>query len=213
MRKPVLLFLLFLITFFFASACGFRINKTIYIEDGDTRSGSLNSVNGSIIIGEQCVVRGSSRSVNGRIEVGRESEVEDLQTVNGKIRIAGDVKIDGDIESVNGSIRCGAGVNVDGRITAINGRIELERTTVERDIHTTNGDITLADNTKVKGDIVIEGRKGRGRDTHRLDIRISGDSVVEGKIIVKDRRRDVRVYLSNGGRVLGEIENAKVVNE
>ena len=216
MRRPVftvLLFPLFLITLFFAPACRFGVNKTIYVEDGKTRNGSLNSVNGGIIIGEQCVVRGSSRSVNGRIEVGRESEVEDLQTVNGKIRIARDVKIDGDIESVNGSIRCGAGVNVDGRITAINGRIELDHTTVERDIHTTNGDITLEDNTKVKGDIVVEGKKGRGRGYHRLDIKISGDSVVEGRIIVKDRRRDVRVYLSNGGRVLGEVENAEVINE
>ena len=123
------------------------------------------------------------------------------------------VKIDGDIESVNGSIRCRAGVNVDGRITAINGRIELERTTVERDIHTTNGDITLEDNTKVKGDIVVEGKKGSGRDYNHLDIKISGNSVVEGKIIVKDRRRNVRVYLSNGGRVLGEVENAEVINE
>ena len=161
----------------------------------------------------RCVVRGSSRSVNGRIQVGRESEVEDLQTVNGKIRIAKDVKIDGDIESVNGSVRCGVGVKVDGRITTINGRIELDHTTVERDIHTTNGDITLEDKTKVKGDIVIEGKKGRGRDYRRLNIRISGGSIVEGKIIVKDRRRDVRVYLSNGGRVLGEVEHAEVINE
>ena len=209
MKKPVLLFPIFLFTLFFASACGFGVNKTIYIEDGETRNGSLNSVNGGIIIGEQCVVRGSSRSVNGRIEVGRESEVEDLQTVNGKIRIAKDVKIDGDIESVNGSVRCGAGVNVDGRITVINGRIELERTTVERDIHTTNGDMTLEDNTKVKGDIVVEGKKGSGRDYHRLDIKISGNSVVEGKIIVKDRRRNVRVYLSNGAGFWGKLKTQK----
>lgn len=213
MRKPVYLFPLFLIVLLFASACGFGINKTIYVRDGQTKNGSLNSVNGGIIIGKDCSVRGSSRSVNGRIEVGRESEVEDLQTVNGKIRIANDVKIDGDIESVNGSIRCGADAYVDGRITSINGRIKLERTTVKRDIHTTNGDITLEDNSKVKGDIVVQGKKGSGRDYHRLDIKISDNSIVEGRIIVKHRRRDVRVYLSNGGRVLGKVENAAVINE
>ena len=169
------------------------------------------------IPGSLCLQRGQHaqayRSVNGRIEVGRESEVEDLQTVNGKIRIAGDVKIDGDIESVNGSIRCRSGLSPYRYNTAIHGRIELERTTVELDIHTTNGDITLEDNTKVKGDIVVEGKKGSGRDTSHLDIKISGNSVVEGKIIVKDRRRNVRVYLSNGGRVLGKVENAEVINE
>lgn len=209
MRK--LLFYLFALIVNFA--CGFGINKTVYLDDGETRNGSVNSVNGSIIIGKGCTVRGSSRSVNGRIEVGRESKVEDLQTVNGRIRVERDVRIDGDIESVNGSIRCRAGAKIYGEVTAINGRIELQRATVERSIYTTNGDVILEDNTKVKGDIVVEGKGKSFWDAGKLDIRISENSLVEGNIVVKNKRKNVRVYLSRGGKVLGDIRGAEVIKE
>ncbi|MFQ5675608.1 MAG: hypothetical protein ACE5G1_06885 [bacterium] len=194
-------------------ACGIGINKTVHIEDGDTHRGSINSVNGGIIIGKNAVLRGTGRSVNGRIEVGDGSEAQDLQTVNGRIRIGREVRIDGDVESVNGSIRSRAGTTIDGKVAAINGRIELERTIVERDIHTTNGDVTLSDNTRIKGDIVVEGRGKNFGDRVRVDIRISGNSVVEGDVIVDDKKKDVRVYLSDGGKVLGEIKDAEVIKE
>jgi DUF4097 and DUF4098 domain-containing protein YvlB len=65
------------------------------------------------------VVKGISRTVNGRIEVGRNSEVEDLQCVNGSIRLEKEARVRGDIETVNGSVDCAAGVKIDGEINSI----------------------------------------------------------------------------------------------
>ena len=44
-----------------------------------------------------------------------------------------------------------------------------------------------------------------------VEITIADGSVVEGDVIVRDPKRKVKVILSGGGKVLGEIENAEIV--
>lgn len=195
------------------SGCNLRINKSITVNDGRTVRGSQNTVNGNIYIGSDCKINGHCRSVNGVIRVGSDSRVKDLQAVNGSITVERDVLVKGKIESVNGSVSCDRGVEVYKGVTTVNGSIDLENTMVERHISTYNGDITLSDESTVRGDITVKKSKGRSRRRRRLTIEIKEDSVVEGDIIVKDRNMDVKVILSQGGRVEGRIKNAEVIEE
>lgn len=195
------------------SACDVGVNKTIYVDDGETRRGGINSVNGGVIVGKDCTLKGSCRTVNGRIEIGAGSRVEDLMSVNGSIDVDENVEVRGDVETVNGNISCAAGVAIDGKVQSINGRLRLSGVTVERDLSSVNGDIILESQSSVKGDLVIEGRRrGRSNNLHEIRIRIV-NSVVEGDILVEDKDANVTVYLSEGGKVLGKIENAEVVEE
>jgi len=198
---------------FLLTGCDATLNRTIRIKDGEKVGHSLNSVNGSVIIGSDCVVRGSCRSVNGRVEIGSNSEVDDLQSVNGRIRVASHAEINGDIESVNGSVTCAAGVKIRGRIASINGSIELDNAIVKRDVVTFNGNISLKNETIVQGDIIIKDAKFRSRSSRILKITIADGSVVEGDILVRDRDKKVRIYLSNGGQVKGRIEGGEVIHE
>ena len=194
------------------SACDFGVNKTIYVDDGETRRGGINSVNGGIIVGKDCALMGSSRTVNGRIEIGSGSRVEDLQSVNGSVDVDEKVVVNGDIETVNGNITCGAGTEIDGGILSINGRVRMSGTVVGRDVKTINGNITVENESTVKGDIVIEGHRRGGKDSNQITIRII-NSVIEGDVIVEDEDVNVRVYVSAGGKVLGTVKNAEVVEE
>ena len=80
------------------AGCG--VNKSIYIADGEIVEGGKATVNGKVTIGTNCQVRGACRTVNGRVTVGSGSEVGGLQTVNGSIKIANDVSVDGDVGTV-----------------------------------------------------------------------------------------------------------------
>jgi hypothetical protein len=59
---------------------------------------------------------------------------------------------------------------------------------------------------------VIKGKAKGGGKKKGLEITISESSLVEGDIVVKDSDRKVKVILSGGGKVLGEIKNAEVIN-
>ena len=204
---------LLLIYVIFIAGCNLSVNKTVHIKDGETVSRSLNSVNGGIIIGSNCRIDGNCRSVNGSIEVGSDSEVQSLETVNGRIEIGEAVNVDGNVKSINGGVTCDAGVGIDGYITSINGSIDLRKTTVEQDLNTYNGDITLMDRCLIHGDIIIKKSKGNSDKIRRLKIKITDNSVVEGDIVVKDRDVEVKVYLSQGGKVNGKIENAEIIEK
>lgn len=206
-------FIFFIIATICLSGCNLRINKSIHIDDGQTVRGSQNAINGNINIGANCNVNGSCRSVNGNVRVGNDSKVKDLQSVNGRITVERDVLVRGDVESVNGPVSCDPGVEIRGGVTSINGSIDLENTLIEKDVKTYNGDIDLLERTVIHGDIIIKKSRGSSNRRRRLAIEITGHSVVEGDIIVKDRNIEVTVVLSNGGRVEGRVRNAKVIEE
>jgi DUF4097 and DUF4098 domain-containing protein YvlB len=97
-------------------------------------------------------------------------------------------------------------------VGTVNGSIELVQSVVARDLRTVNGDIKLRDNSVVKGDLVIEGKMGVITTRSRaIEIEVAGGSVIEGDVIVK-RNVDVRLILSDGGRVLGRVDGAEVID-
>jgi predicted acyltransferase (DUF342 family) len=193
--------------------CQVTVNQSIEIEDGKKIRNDLNTINGNIVIGRECLVQGTCRTVNGSIEVGEQAEVYELQTVNGSIRIGHDVTIEGDIQSINGSIRSRRGARIDGRISSVNSNIELEGTTVLRDLVTYNGDIILADSSIVHGDILVKRGRDHSGPPRRLTIRITNHSIVQGSIVVRDEAKRVTVDLAEGGTVKGQIQGAEKIEE
>ena len=191
-------------------ACDVSVNQSLSVENGETREGSLNVVNGSITVGDSCTIKGDCRAVNGSIEIGRDSEVESIKTVNGPIAIGSNSRVHGSIKSVNGPVTCAAGVRVGRDVETVNGAIELTRTMVGKSIHTINGDIALLDSSRIAGDIRISG-KSKGGQPRRLVIKIKDGAVGGGNVRVEDERAEVKVYLVNGGRVLGEVIGAEVI--
>lgn len=189
------------------------INKDIRIADGQSRTNSIASVNGSIYIGEDCRIDGDCHSVNGRIKVGKKSKVEDLNTVNGSILALSGTEINGDAISVNGNIELEE-TRLTGSATTVNGEIELSGSTVENDIETINGDIELQNGSTVNGDVVIKDARGFSSDRRRVKIRLSDGSIIKGRIILEDSDVRVTLYLSGNSKVLGNIDSdIKVVNE
>lgn len=210
------------------AGCG--VNKSIHIADGETVNGGRATVNGSVNVGADCTVHGDCRTVNGRVTVGAGSNVGGLQsvngsikiadnvtvdggvgTVNGSVRLAENISVDGEVETVNGSVDCGAGGTISDDVSTVNGSIHLARTEIGGDLSTVNGSVILTDHSRVAGNVLIKGKRGRLSGKKPIEISISDGSVVEGDIIVRDPKRRVTVVLSGGGKVLGEIENAEVV--
>jgi hypothetical protein len=195
--------------------CDLSINRNLRIPDGKKSSEGAHSINGAISIGKECNVRGSSGTINGTIEIGEGSSVRSLHSINGAIDVESRVQIRGDIKTINGRIRCAAGTSIKGDIETINGRVRLDSTAVDGRIETFNGNLELDHHSRVEKNIIVKGDKSK---KHRqrprpLDIRLLNGSEVLGDILVKDPERSVTVYLSNGARVGGRVENAKIVNE
>ena len=201
------------------------INKSIKIGAGE-ESGGATSVNGSISVGADAIVTGNLKTVNGTIRVDAGATIEKASTVNGGLRVAENTRTES-LSTVNGSIRVGAGTSVYGEVSAVNGRITLERgaeisdgvgnvngqidlsgATVGGNVQTVSGDIELADQSVVRGDIIVEkpGGWSWGKEKRRKPrIVIGPGSRVEGEIHVE---RTVELYISdsaNVGAVTGEM--------
>ncbi len=192
--------------------CNAGVNRSFRVADGDTVDSGFNTVNGSIRIGRDAEVKGSSHTVNGQISVDGGSKVGALATVNGSIDIDDQVAVDGDLDSVNGGVRCGSGTEVDGDVSTVNGSIDLDGTVVDGSLETINGAVTLRGESRVKRDVVIEGKRGSS-SRKALKVRVLDGSVIEGDVIVKNHKRKVVVVLADGGEVQGEIDGAEVVRE
>jgi hypothetical protein len=213
MKRYVLLSVL-IVMFLSFYGCDASVNRSKHLADGG-RSTGMNSVNGSIHVGANCIVDGGCHTVNGRIEVGDGSQVEALKTVNGRVRIGARVDVGGDAETVNGSIECGPGSKVHGDLRTVNGRVELRNTVVDDEVSTVNGDVLLSEKSIVRGGIVIKGRRSHffGGNERGLEIRITGGSIVEGGIDVRDPERRVRVFVDKDSSVRGQVRNAEVIKE
>ncbi len=210
-----------------------HINKDITVADGEVKTGSLRSVNGSINIGNEARVDGSCTTVNGEINVGENSEVGEVSCVNGAITIdrnskvsaiscvngsidlGGEVKINGNVSTVNGEIRCKSEVQIAGDLETVNGDMKVTQTMIRGDVNTVNGDIALHEKSTVYGNIIIDrdNKKPRSKEYKELVITIDGKSKVKGNIEVRGDEPNVTVILAGGGEVLGEIINAEVVRK
>ncbi len=218
-------------------ACGglsdTHINKDITVADGEHRNESVRSVNGTITIGNEASVDGNCTTVNGDIKVGENAEVHEVSCVNGSISIdrntkarevssvngsislGGEVKVNGDVSTVNGDIRCKSMADIDGTLETVNGEIHIIETMVRGDMKTVNGDLTLAENSLVRGSIVVDRQNTRPRlKKHKnLVITVDGKSKVKGNIEVRGDEPNVTVILAGGGEVLGDIINAEVIRK
>ncbi len=193
--------------------CDSSINKSIYVQDGERRDSGINTVNGSITIGNDCVIRGDCRTVNGSIRVGRNSHVRELQVVNGDIELDQNARARDDVLTVNGSITLHTDVKVEGDVQTINGDIEMDRALVERDLTLYNGSIELSNGSVVKGDIMVKDSKGHRSEKTVISIRLNDNSMVEGDIRVVEKEVKVKVFLGKDAKVGGEITGAEVVRE
>jgi len=210
-------------------ALGATVNKSVKIAPGSEASGA-SSVNGSISVGEDAVVTGNLKTVNGTIRVDEGASIEKASTVNGGVRVSDRVKCES-LSTVNGSVKVGESATVDGGLSAVNGRImirngsgvaddvtnvngEIELTGAEvgGNIETVNGDISLKDQSVVKGNILVEKPNswGWGKSKNRKPrIVIGPGSVVEGKI---DLEREVELFISETARV-GSVEGVMSMDD
>jgi DUF4097 and DUF4098 domain-containing protein YvlB len=63
------------------------------------------------------------------------------------------VQVQDDVETVNGGIRLAAGARIGGGIDSVNGGIHMSRAVVGGDVENVNGDLTLEDGSVVVGSI------------------------------------------------------------
>lgn len=107
-----------------APALALDMNKSIRIDDG-AQAGGQSTVNGSIAVGAGATIDGSLQTVNGTIRIGENTRIRDAETVNGSIRVASGVS-GGEFSSVNGSVTVEENVTVEDEISVVNGKISLD---------------------------------------------------------------------------------------
>ncbi len=205
------------------------VNKSVKIEDGATADGAT-SVNGSVTVGENATVNGKLSTVNGTIRIGDGSIVADARTVNGGIKLGSQVRTR-DLETVNGAIKVGNDNYIDGNVSAVNGSILLERGTqvvrnvsntnggidlrnavVSGDVSSVSGDIELADQSVIQGNLVVEKTRRAGwfsKESRPPTIIIGPGSRVAGVIRLE---REVKLYISESATV-GGVEGVMTIDD
>lgn len=211
-----------------AVAIDFDFNDDIEIAAG-TESRGDSTVNGSIEVGSGAIVTGGLETVNGAIRIDGDAQVQDVQTVNGRIQLASGVTA-GDVESVNGSIsldeqasaegvsvvngkiRLKPGSRVARNVGNVNGEIEIAGAEIGGDLATVNGDVTLSDSARVRGDLIVEKPGGFNRDDSRKPRIVVGPGTrIDGEIVLE---REVQLYISDSAQIGGvtgvmSLEDAK----
>lgn len=66
--------------------------------------------------------------------------------------------------------------------------------------------------TSVNGNLVIEDNMKASTRRRPIEIEVTGGSIIEGDVVVK-RNVDVRLILSDGGKVLGQVDGAEVIDK
>ena len=204
----------------FASAYGHNVNKDIDIDDGSETQGQ-STVNGDISIGNDVIVSGSLETVNGKIDVGDNSKFRDVSVVNGRIRMgdgitAEDVSsvngelhigksgtISGGVSAVNGKIEVGSGSTVAQDVGNVNGRIEIEGTEISGDLSTVTGNVLLTKNSLLRGDLIVEkpgGWSWNKKDSRKPRIVIGPGSKVLGKIVAE---HEIELFVSDTAEIGG----------
>ncbi len=200
-----------------AAAFDFDFNDDIEIAAG-TESRGDSTINGSIDVGSGAVVNGGLETVNGSVRIENDARVEDVQTVNGRIRLGSGVTA-GEIESVNGSVsldkqasaervsvvngtlRLAEGARVADDVGNVNGEIEISGGEIGGDLSTVNGDIVLAENARVRGDVIVEKPGGFNWDDNRKPrIVVGPGSRVDGNFVLE---REVELFISDSAEVGG----------
>jgi hypothetical protein len=144
----------------------------IDVKDGQ-RAGDLENNSGNITIGSNAIVK-SVELTNGNIEIGELSEAYSLETVNGNIDAGKNSIITRSIKVMNGNINMEQGVSVGSNLIA------------------SNGDVTLAKESVVKGDITFEKTFFTSLTDETPILTITEGAIIGGKIHLY---REVNVVL------------------
>ena len=133
------------------------------------------------------------------IRLAEQVQIDSAETVNGSIKAAQNLTVQGGLSTVNGSIETAAGSTIKADISTVNGSIRLSGSEVGGKLETVNGNISLLAGTVVKGDLIYAERKRQSGwfgkdDSNQPTLTISADSRVEGKIIL---RQPVQLKLEN----------------
>lgn len=196
------------------------------VEDGSILNNGIAVVNGSVAVGSDAEVKGGIDSVNGSISVGTNSRVGAIENVNGSVKLAEGVAVDGGVENVNGSITAAGGVSVAGNVETVNGRIKLgtdsrvtgKVATVNGAIEllkvsvgaveSHNGSITLDRGTHVSGPLHIKPTRGLNLGVSSPPKVIIGAGCrVDGPLTFE---REVELYVHETATV-GEISGAEPI--
>ncbi len=183
-------------------AVGASVNKSIKIEAGSESDGA-SSVNGSVTVGAGAVVTGTLKTVNGKVRIAEDARIERASTVNGSLSVGENVRAE-DLSTVNGSISVGEKSTVSGAVEAVNGRITVEQgASVGQNVGNVNGDIRL-EGSEVGGDV----------NTVSGDVDLSDGAVVRGNLLIEKpsmwswgekKSRMPTVTIGPGSRVEGKI--------
>ena len=205
------------------------VSRDIILSAGEVSERGISTVSGDITIGKGARVKESTSTVSGDVEAAVKSQIQSVNTVSGDISIgknatctsletvSGDVtlydgcQVKGTIETVSGDVKANGGCDIFEDISSVSGDIELDDVRLRGNITNVSGDISLYNGSVVEGDIIIN-RKYEllNGPQSRVKIVIDMNSVVKGSIRVKEKDTNVVVYLSNGGKVRGEIINAEI---
>ena len=183
------------------------VNKSLRV-GRNAEVGDLDTVNGSIRVGPGSVV-GRVQSVNGGINIESGVQIISVETVNGGIHLDSGVNVTGDIESVNGGINMRNGGEIGGGVDTVNGQIRLNDVKLNGNITTYNGEISLAGDTEVLGEIMVKKSRHNGyfkRDKATV-ISIGPDVVVHGDLFFE---KSVELHLDSSASV-GEIRGEEFV--
>jgi len=195
------------------------INKSVKVPDGGQSDGA-SSVNGSVTVGSYATINGDLETVNGSIRIGEGTTLRDagtvngslragdsvrarnLETVNGKIQIGANVTVDGDVTAVNGKIEIGTGSQVARSVENVNGTIDVAGGRVSGNVRTVNGGVYIVEGAVVRGDLIVEKPNNRGWNMNNKKPRvvIGPGSSVEGVIRLE---QEVRLYISESATVSG----------
>lgn len=205
------------------------VSSDIHIESGKKTLKKVSSVSGDISVGKKARIESLITTVSGDVEIGAKAQVENIRVVSGDISVAkgartaslvtvsGDVhlygenEVNGSLETVSGDVNCESGSSIDEWLKTVSGDIELDDTFLKGDMTTVSGDISLFNGTVINGDIIIKRKSSPLHSSMgKLKVIIDLNSIVKGSVRVTEPNTNVIVYLSNGGKVEGDVINAEV---
>jgi len=182
-----------------------KVNGAVRVEAGQ-QAGDVSSVNGAVHVGDGATVR-KAGTVNGAVELGDRAQATAVDTVNGSITLGEASKVSGDVSAVNGSIRLARGAEVGGKLGNVNGAIALDAAHVAGGLATVSGDISVGENSRVEGGILIDKQNGWFNFNSRKPVVVIGPhAVVQGTL---EFRREVELKVSDSAQI-GPVKGATV---
>ncbi|MET0935223.1 MAG: hypothetical protein ABWX83_04495 [Luteibacter sp.] len=182
-----------------------KVNGTAEVAAGQ-HVGNVSTVNGSVRIGDKAVVE-KATTVNGAVELGSGASATLVKTVNGSLTLRDSARVSEDVTNVNGRVKLEHGADVKGRLSNVNGDVSLDSAHVGGGIETVNADVTIGENSKVEGGLLVKKPKMNwfsSNEDRKPKIVVGPHAVVQGNLTFE---RDVDLYVSDSATV-GKIEGA-----